>query len=250
MPPAAKAELSHLWWVGVRTLQSLLSSLIVALFAITFLMQAFEIPSSSMEGTLKVGDYVLVDKAIYGSDAGLLPYRDIARGDVVVFHYPLDPKTYFVKRVVGVPGDRVRLADKQLFVNGSRVSDAYALHSDAHHDHYRDDFPELQWAPANVDARWWIEMHRDLDEQGELVVPPGRYFVLGDNRDNSQDSRYWGFVPRANIVGRPLLIYWSRTDRPDAALPAARGDTLSGLAHAVTRFHEDTRWDRILRIVR
>jgi signal peptidase I len=232
----------------LRALQSAMISLVIALFVITFLAQAFEIPSSSMENTLKIGDYVLVDKAVYGGDAFLLPYRQIQRGDVVVFHYPLEPQTYFVKRVVGVPGDRIRLVEKQLYVNDRPAADNFATHSDMHFDFYRDDFPELRYAPANVDANWWLEIKQHLDGEGELVVPPGKYFVLGDNRDNSQDSRYWGFVPRANIVGRPLLIYWSRSDRPAPALPAARGDTLSGLAHAFLR--RDLRWERILRVVR
>ncbi len=214
----------------------------------SFAVQAFYIPSSSMENTLKIGDYVLVDKAVYGGETFLLPYRQIARGDVIVFHYPLEPQTYFVKRVVGIPGDHVRLVEKQLYVNDRPARDVFAIHSDMRFDFYRDDFPELRYAPANVDATWWLEMRKDIDSDGELVVPPGKYFVLGDNRDNSQDSRYWGFVPRSNIVGRPLLIYWSRADHPAPALTPARGDTLSGLAHAL--LHRNTRWERILRVVR
>jgi signal peptidase I len=166
----------------------------------------------------------------------------------VVFHYPLHPETYFVKRVVAVPGDRVRMIDKRLFVNGKPEAATYVAHVDPHFDAYRDNFPELRFAPGNVDARWWLEMHRTTSAAGELVVPAGSYFVLGDNRDDSQDSRYWGFVPRANIVGRPLLIYWSRSEVSGSGLVAARGDTLSGLAYAMSHLH--TRWDRMLRTVR
>ena len=245
---AERSPVARLWWLGVRALESAVISLIIALFVITFIVQAFEIPSSSMENTLKIGDYVLVDKAVYGASTLLLPYHDIERGDVVVFHYPLEPQTYFVKRVVGVPGDHIRMVEKQLYVNDRAAPDPFAIHSDIRFDFYRDDFPELRYAPANVDANWWLEMRRSLDADGELVVPPGKYFVLGDNRDNSQDSRYWGFVPRANIVGRPLVIYWSRADHPAPALPAARGDTLSGLAHAL--LHRNARWERIWRVVR
>jgi signal peptidase I len=211
-----------------------------------------------MEKTLMTGDYLLVEKPIFATDDGgqalprllprLLPQRPVERGDIVVFHYPLKPETYFVKRVVGVPGDRVRIVAKQLYVNGRAESGEYAMHADRNLDFYRDNFPELRFAPSNVDPRWWLEMRRMTSSAGELIVPAGSYFVLGDNRDDSQDSRYWGFVPRANIVGRPLLIYWSRSDAAASAVTSARGDTLSSLAYAMTHLH--TRWDRVLRIVR
>ena len=234
------------------SLRALLSSVVVAIFIVTFVTQAFQIPSSSMEKTLLVGDYLLVDKARFGpSLAGLLPGREIERGDIVVFHYPVQPENYFVKRVVAVPGDRLRIIDKELIVNGRLQSDPFTQHIDPRFDGYRDDFPQLRFAPANVDPRWWVEMHRQTRDDGELIVPPGRYFVLGDNRDDSQDSRYWGFVPRENIIGSPLMIYWSvRSQAPSPGVASARGDTLSGLAYAVTHLHENTRWDRMLRIVR
>lgn len=236
------------YFLALRTLQSLVLSIVVALFIVTFLFQAFQIPSGSMEQTLMVGDYLLVDKSVYAEDAAtLLPAREVERGDIVVFHYPLQPETYFVKRVVAVPGDRVRIVEKRLFINGGAETADYAIHRDRGHDGYRDNFPELRFAPGNVDARWWLDLHRLTSVSGELVVPAGSYFVLGDNRDDSQDSRYWGFVPRANIVGRPLLIYWSRGDAA-SAVTSARGDTLSSLAYAMTHLH--TRWDRMLRTVR
>jgi signal peptidase I len=242
---------AHRWWPLARLLDSLLGSVVVALFFVTFIAQAFQIPSASMESTLKTGDYLLVDKAVYGAGAGLLPYREVTRGDVIVFRYPPKPQLYFVKRVVAVPGDRVRMVNKGLYVNGRPAGDPYAVHSDRRYDFYRDDFPELRWIPASVDARWRRQLSDSIDDAGELVVPPGSYFVLGDNRDNSQDSRYWGFVPRANVVGRPLIIYWSlRSDDPASALTAARGDTLSSLAYTVTHLNRYTRWDRMLRIVR
>lgn len=252
--PESGAAAQRAWHEHLAgSVQSLVSSLVVALFIITFVMQAFQIPSASMERTLLVGDYLLVDKTVYGSGGGvpLLPYREVARGDIVVFHYPLKPETYFVKRVVAVPGDRVRMAGKQLYVNGRMEQAGYAWHHDTIHDAYRDDFPTLSYAPGNVDREWFYRLRREVGAEGELVVPAGQYFVLGDNRDNSQDSRYWGFVPRANIIGRPVLIYWSvRSERGAAGVPAARGDTLSGLAYAVTHLHQDARWERMLRIVR
>lgn len=236
----------------MASLRSMLYSVVVAIFVVTFVAQAFQIPSSSMEKTLLVGDYLLVDKARFGSTlGGLLPGREVGRGDIVVFHYPIHPDSYFVKRVVAVPGDRLRIIDKELIVNGRLQGDAFAQHIDPRFDGYRDNFPQLRFAPANVDPRWWVEMHRQTGADGELVVPSGQYFVLGDNRDDSQDSRYWGFVPRDNIIGSPLVIYWSvRTRDPNSAVSSARGDTLSGLAYAVTHLHQNTRWDRMLRIVR
>ena len=236
----------------MTSVRSLLSSVVVAVFVVTFVTQAFQIPSSSMEKTLLVGDYLLVNKARFGpSVGGLLPGRDVERGDIVVFHYPVNPDNYFVKRVVAVPGDRVRIIDKELIVNGRLQRDGFTQHIDPRYDGYRDNFPQLRFAPANVDPRWWVEMHRQTREDGELIVPAGHYFVLGDNRDDSQDSRYWGFVPRENIIGSPLMIYWSvRSHDPSSGVTSARGDTLSGLAYAVTHLHANTRWDRMLRIVR
>ena len=241
------------YFFALQTLRALLLSVVIALFITTFIAQAFQIPSGSMEKTLMTGDYLLVDKALYagemeGQASALLPYRGVERGDIVVFHYPIKPETYFVKRVVGVPGDRVRIGAKRLYVNGRPENGDHAMHADRNLDFYRDDFPELRFAPGNVDPRWWREMRRMTSSAGELIVPAGSYFVLGDNRDDSQDSRYWGFVPRANIVGRPLVIYWSRGDAAGSSVTSARGDTLSSLAYAMTHLH--TRWDRMLRIVR
>jgi signal peptidase I len=202
-----------------------------------------------MEKTLLVGDYLLVDKARFGpSLGGLLPGRDVQRGDIVVFHYPVHPENYFVKRVVAVPGDRVRIVDKQLIVNGRLQPDGFTQHIDPRFDGYRDDFPQLRFAPANVDPHWWVEMHRQTRDDGDLVVPPGEYFVLGDNRDDSQDSRYWGFVPQENIIGRPLVIYWSVKDW-DHNTESTFSGRLQHLAYAVTHLFQITRWNRTLRLV-
>jgi signal peptidase I len=196
-----------------ETIRVVIHALLIALVIRTFLFQPFNIPSGSMKATLLVGDYLLVDKSLYaGAPAPLVPYREVARGDIVVFHYPLHPETYFVKRVVGVPGDRVRMIDKQLFVNGKLEAASYVAHVDPYFDAYRDNFPELRFAPGNVDGRWWLEMHRATTAAGELVVPAGSYFVLGDNRDNSLDSRYWGFVPDDHIKGRAFLVWMNFSD--------------------------------------
>ncbi len=193
------------------SLQSLLTTVVIAVFVIAFVVQAFQIPSESMENTLLIGDYLLVDKLHYGGGATwnyVMPYRPVRRGDIIVFRYPLNPTQHFVKRVIGVPGDRVRLINRQVWVNRKALREDYVIHSSPKHNDFRDEFPRLDVLDSGVDGAWWLQMKK-LVEDGELIVPQGNYFVMGDNRDESSDSRYWGFVPRENIIGRPLLIYWS-----------------------------------------
>ena len=207
------------------TLRSLLTIIVIALFVLTFLVQPFRIPSESMERTLLVGDFLLVNKAVYGPAGGwrwLLPYEPVKRGDVIVFHFPLDPSDHVVKRVVGVPGDRVRLQNGVVCINGQKQSEPYAIFEGSYQDSFRDQFPARLYTDPGVDTQWWIRM-RQAVQNGELVVPPGMYFVLGDNRNHSRDSRYWGFVPRANVVGLPVLIYFS-LEEPSAD----QANTLAG----------------------
>src|SRR5271165_1703795 len=235
------------------TIQSVAATVVIAVFVVTFLVQAFTIPSESMESTLLIGDYLLVDKFSYG-DGGvwnhLLPYHKIRRGDIVVFHYPVNPAQHFVKRVVGIPGDRVRLIDKRVFVNGSPLEEPYVQYIAQDHQPYRDDFPRTDVPGFGVTAQWWGQMRKLVDNR-QLIVPDGHYFVLGDNRDDSQDSRYWGFVPRENIVGRPLVIYWSaRNLNNDLPGSPTAGDRLYHLAYAVTHLFQITRWERTFRLVR
>ena len=233
------------------SLQSLGITIVIAIFVITFLLQAFQIPSESMENTLLIGDYLLVDKAHYGHGGiwgNLLPYRDIERGDIIVFRYPVHPAQHFVKRVVGVPGDHIHLVNKQVFVNGRPLDESYVVYNGHGPDAYRDYFPLPDHAGGSVESSWWLEMRKYVSH-GELLVPPGSYFVLGDNRDESLDSRYWGFVPRENIIGRPLIIYWS-VRHPDSDLRAASDDTLTRFAYVMTHLLQFTRWDRTFRIVK
>jgi len=232
----------------VGSLQSLVGTVVIAVFVITFVVQAFQIPSESMENTLLVGDYLLVDKLCYGGTRNfLMPYKNIARGDIVVFHYPVDPKLHFVKRVIGVPGDRLRLINKKVFINGKPIEEPYVHYLEPPNNVFRDNFPRVDIPAINMEGNWWLEM-RKLVEDGQLIVPEGHYFVMGDNRDDSQDSRYWGFVPRENIIGRPLLIYWSVRDwdRPNTASFATR---LQHVMYAVTHIFQITRWNRTLRLV-
>ncbi|HEY1659405.1 MAG TPA: signal peptidase I [Candidatus Sulfotelmatobacter sp.] len=231
------------------SLQSLFGTIVIAVFVITFIVQAFQIPSPSMENTLLVGDYLLVNKLIYGGGGiadRAMPYTRIHRGDIIVFHYPVNPAQHFVKRVIGVPGDRVRMIDKQVFVNGLPLKEPYALFTQPANNLFRDSFPRFDIA-AGETPDWWVEM-RKLVEDGQLIVPQGNYFVMGDNRDDSYDSRYWGFVPRANIIGRPLLIYWSVRES-DPVTPASVGGKFAHFAYALTHIFQMTRWKRTLRLV-
>jgi signal peptidase I len=242
-------------WAGeaslTGSLQSLLGTVVIAVFVITFIVQAFQIPSPSMENTLLIGDYLLVNKLCYGGGSVgdyLMPYRRVQRGDIVVFNYPVDPAQHFVKRVIGVPGDRVRLVNKQVFVNGVPLKEPYAHFSRPADDLFRDNFPRLEVA-AGETPEWWIRL-RKLVEDGRLIVPEGHYFVMGDNRDNSSDSRYWGFVPQANIIGRPLVIYWSvQNDEGDGITPSSVSGKLYHFAYAITHIFQITRWHRTLRLV-
>ena len=235
------------------TIQSIAGTVVIAVFVVTFLVQAFTIPSPSMEGTLLVGDYLLVDKFCYGGGASwsrFMPYRKIQRGDILAFNYPVNPRQHLVKRVVGVPGDRLRLINKRVYVNGVPLQEPYVQYISAVHNSYRDDFPRTDIPDVGVTARWWEEMPK-LVEDKQLIVPQDNYFVLGDNRDDSQDSRYWGFVPRENIIGRPMIIYWSaRNLNNDLPGSPTASDRLYHLAYAVTHFFQITRWERTFRLVR
>jgi signal peptidase I len=250
----------------LQSAQSLLYIVVVALFIVTFCAQPFRIPSESMEPTLQVGDFLLVDKqvtpdlrqSLVGSTQPVrafgkwlfAPNNVIHRGDLIVFHYPVDPTLHLVKRVIGLPGDRIHLRDDRVYINDRAINEPYAVYSPSAEDSYRDDFPHLQTADSGVDAPWWIRMHT-LVAHGELSVPADSYFVLGDNRNNSDDSRYWGLVPRESIVGKPFLIYFS-LNRAGTGAQAANASTSfatspSGRKEEANGF---VRWERILRIIR
>lgn len=243
--PALQADPAR----GPRGIQFIISVLVIVVFMITFVVQAFRVPSESMENTLLIGDFLLADKMHYANGGGiwhwLLPYRPIHRGDIVVFHYPVDPTQYFVKRVIGLPGDHIRLQNKAVFVNGAQLQESYVIHTMPNLNMYRDDFPLHAGLPPDVDRRWRRELDSHVDH-GELVVPPGEYFVMGDNRDRSLDSRYWGFVPRGNIMGRPLVIYLSINDGSQAGARVTASDgKLIKTGQVLAHFLQMARWDRI-----
>jgi signal peptidase I len=243
---------SHLHSPWTDLLKSLSGTLVIAIFVVTFIVQAFQIPSESMENTLLIGDYLLVDKLHFGADGfwnTFIPYRPVRRGDIVVFHYPVDPSVHFVKRVVGIPGDKIRLIDKKVYVNGVRLDEPYVRYLLSHNP-YRDEFPKLDLGVMEgVTGAWWQEMQKLLVDN-QLIVPEGNYFVMGDNRDDSLDSRYWGFVPRENIVGRPLLIYWSMRAQEPPEGQLTPSDKLKRFVYAMSHILRITRWDRTLRLVK
>ena len=188
----------------------------VALFVITFLAQPTQIPSSSMEPTLLVGDLLLVNKQVFapaGPWRWLLPYRTPHAGSLVVFHYPVAPDQLLVKRVVAVGGDRIHLLNNVLYRNGAPQREPWSQYVPAGRSPYRDRFPNLQEADPSAEAPWWIELRSSI-RAGELPVPADHFFVMGDNRNDSLDSRYWGFVPVAAIVGEPLVTYVSIAHEP------------------------------------
>jgi signal peptidase I len=224
-------------------------TILMYLFAATTLVQAYVIPTGSMEGTLRVGDHMLVDRAVYAKPGALgryvMPYRDVERGDIVAFLYPEDTRQTFVKRVIGLPGDRIRMVDKQVIRNGRALIEPYTQHVDpsTEPEPYRDDFPLRPEVFTTPRGQAMFEHHV---ANGEVTVPPGALFVMGDNRDNSSDSRYWGFVPREYVVGKPLLVYWSY-DAPTADLVDWSARHLVDVAE---HFFTKTRWERMFLVPR
>jgi signal peptidase I len=222
-------------------------NILILLFGTTTLVQAFIVPTGSMESTVLIGDHLLVDKLSYSPadpiTKHLLPYTEPKRGDVIVFRYPMDIRQNFVKRVIGVPGDHIRILDKVVYVNGKALTEPYTQHIDPHVEPYRDNFPSQPSGPVADRAQ---EMLANHVQGGELVVPAENYFAMGDNRENSLDSRYWGFVPRENIIGKPLVIFWSY----DAPTEEWAGDSGSHYVDLAKNFFTKTRWNRTLKLVR
>jgi len=223
-------------------------TILLLLFGTTTLMQAFVIPTGSMEDTLMIGDHLIVDKLAYAPGGALtgklLPYSPIRRGDIIVFRYPIDTSQTFVKRCIGVPGDRLRIVNKQLYLNGQPADEPYKFHKTEYVDSYRDNFPSAPNAPVYKPGLQMLERHV---VNGELLVPDNHYFALGDNRDLSLDSRYWGFVPRENIIGKPLLIYWSY-DAPTERLQSPL-ITLDHARDLGRNFFSKTRWQRTFQLI-
>jgi signal peptidase I len=222
-------------------------TILIYLFATTTLVQAYVIPTGSMEGNLLVGDHVLVDRTAYAEPGSfgrhILPYREIQHGDIIVFNYPEDVRTAYVKRVIGLPGDRIRMENGQVIRNGCRLVERYTQHIATFPDRYRDNFPQPPTPYTTPRGRDMLEHHV---RNGELIVPTGMIFALGDNRENSEDSRYWGFVPRSYVMGKPLMVYWS-FDAPTEDLKEWSFDHVVDVA---AHFFTKTRWNRMFLVPR
>ena len=239
----------------VEFLASLAGVLVVGLFIITFVLQAFEIPSSSMENTLLIGDHVFVNRVKFSPAARyagpILPYRSIRRGDIVVFLSPAEPGLYVVKRIIGIPGDRIHLRDGAVYRNGEKLVEPYVIHSGGDYNPYRDNFPAV--APndfnANVTPEWAQALPQHI-QGDDLVVAPDSYFGMGDNRDVSLDSRYWGFIPKENVIGQPMFIYWSFETPAGQYLETEMSQRVEIVVHKVIHFFDQTRWRRTLQVVR
>ena len=237
-------------------------TILLLLFGTTTLVQAFVIPTGSMEDTLLIGDHLLVDKLAYAPPGPIskhiLPYTEVKRGDIIVFRYPIDIRQTFVKRVIGLPKDHIRIEKKQVFLNGKLINEPYKYHKTEYFDSYRDNFPSEPnmrlYEPAdrmlkdNVAERQVKDDVKGSISVREIVVPEGHYFAMGDNRDSSLDSRYWGFVPRENIIGKPLIIYWSYDAPTDRLASADIG--LDHIMDLAQNFFSKTRWKRTFMLIR
>src|SRR5438552_13050847 len=216
--------------------ESIVIAVILALFLRTFVVQAFKIPTGSMEENLLIGDHLLVNKFVFGPTASrleraVLPVGTLARGDVVVFKYPVEPDRDFIKRVIGLPGETIEVKEKKVYINGRPLEEHYV--------HFL--------APPSAPSELHEVTSFDVRERyGPVTVPPNQYFVMGDNRDNSQDSRYWGFLPRGFVKGKALIIYCSYEAEREDYQDEGAGATIKGLASVFVHFFTRTRWDRML----
>ena len=234
--------------------ESLLITILLALFGITFIVQAFKIPSQSMEPTLLVGDHLLVNKFIFGGTGAwyekFLPYRPVRRGDIIVFKFPFDDHPHYVKRVIGLPDDRIRILNQQVFINGWQLAEPYVVHDPTQDDSFADNFPPATDHFGRATLRpEWADQIMNYVHDGALTVPPDHYFVMGDNRDRSWDSRYWGFVDRRAIMGRPMVIYWSVRATAEDYNDRSLLGTIRGIGEAMVHPASRTRWHRMLREV-
>jgi len=252
--PAAPQKIVRTRSGVAEFLEMLLVTMLLALFGTTFVVQAFKIPSGSMEPTLLIGDHVFVNKFIFeGTGAWyekFLPYRDVRRGDIIVFKYPFDDHPHYVKRVIGLPGDRLRIVNGDVYIDGVLLQEPYVVRDPSSRDPYADNFPPSSRGVLRfVARREWADQLFDYVRDGELIVPPNHYFAMGDNRDRSADSRYWGFVDRDSIMGKPMMIYWSVRATSDDYRSRGVSSALSGMGQTLLHLRAQTRWNRMLREV-
>ena len=245
----------------LEALASIFTVLVVGLFVMGFVFQNFEIPSGSMENTLLIGDHVVVDRTTLSPRTAWMPlvhYRPVQHGDIIVFlkPNPESPDLILVKRAIGLPGDHIHLQHGVVYVNGVAQNEPYALmpRDDGNFMHayqaYRDDFPAQPPSPEEQVTETWRQELPNAIQGGDLVVPPGKIFAMGDNRTESLDSRYWGFVPQENIMGRPMFVYWSFKTPAEEADKTSMGDRLGFMLHVLIHIFDGTRWNRTFHVVR
>jgi signal peptidase I len=226
-------------------------TILLLLFGTTTLVQAFVIPTGSMEDTLLIGDHLLVDKLAYAPAGSvskyILPYEEPRHGDIIVFRYPVDISQTFVKRTIGVPGDHIKIINQQVYRNGVKLNEPYVYHKNPYPDSFRDNFPSSE--PNLMLSDPAREMLANNVVNGEVVVPPNSFFAMGDNRDNSLDSRYWGFVPRENIIGKPLIIYWSYDANTESLASSSVHTLVQHFIDLGEHFFTKTRWNRTFRLI-
>ena len=237
--------------------ESLLVTVILALFFTSFIVQAYRIPTPSMEPTLFVGDYLLVNKFIFGGSGrwyeAVLPYRPVRRGDIIVFKFPFADHSNYVKRAIGLPGDRLRIVDQLVYINGRLLSEPYAFRPPGVSEPYGDNFPPApgpnSYIPTSmVQKEWRAEMFQHI-HNGEILIPAHKYFAMGDNRERSWDSRYWGFVDQDAIMGRPMLIYWSVETPGEGPTNVTASGNETGLVDLLLHLPTRTRWSRMFHFV-
>lgn len=239
----------------VEFLASLAGVLVTGLFIITFILQAFEIPSSSMEDTLLIGDHVFVNREQFAAPTRwmgpLLPYRDLHRDEIAVFMSPEQPGLFLVKRIIGIPGDRIHLRDDVVYRNGQKLDEPFIRHKRAERNPYTDNFPAVPPSEMyGVRNEKWAEELPSHIVGDDIVVPPNSYFAMGDNRDVSYDSRFWGFLPRQNLIGRPMFIYWSFETAEGQYEMNSMWDRVENMGHIIFHFFDETRWSRTFKPVR
>jgi signal peptidase I len=241
-------------------LASICTVLVVGLFLMAFAFQNFEIPSASMENTLLIGDHLVVDRVTLAPATKWAPfvhYRPVQRGDIIVFYKPNpeSPDLILVKRAIALPGDRLHLEHGIVYLNGVAQNEPYAIMPDdgnpQHaYDQTRDEFPRFGAPPSDLTTAEWIQELPSHIVNGDIVVPPGTVFAMGDNRTESADGRFWGFVPDENIVGRPMFVYWSFKTPEDQENKTSIGDRLSFMLHVVIHIFDGTRWKRTFHVIR
>ena len=250
--------------------ESIVITAIIALFATTFVVQAFKIPTGSMESNLLIGDHLLVNKFVYSRTTGIfskiLPYREPQYGDVIVFKYPQNPEIAYVKRLIGMPGDKIEVKGHTVFVNDRPLDEKYHtqhINAGSIYDHFGPEYvpkkgdsievmnSEVKVNGETLDAEMVETYPEHTERYGEpYIVPQDHYYAMGDNRDNSMDSRYWGAVPRDYFLGKALVIYWSFETPRDEYLQTGIFDRIKQLGDVIINFFSKTRWKRTLKIIR